>query len=181
MTSPTAAGALLLACLIVPGLADAQVPADDPIVLSAAGQHLVGVLRQSERLPHGTITLDRRVLTPSTTESGGRTVTLYNPGAVRDAVVHAELRRHLGAVEGDFDDATVCATESPRSCRLRKGVAAVSLSAPRPSGEGTEVIVAARWTSDLDKMPVGWGRFSLILVRCEDGWRVRSMRTLAIS
>lgn len=172
------------AILLLPALLGAQEPsasrAPEPSVTGAAIEQVVTLLRTGERLPRGTIGLEQRVLEPRPAPASGPEARTYVLGS---AVHDSTLYRALGARRLDFESAVVCATDSPRSCRLPGVVAMFAAGAPRAvGGSAYEVVIAVRWRSDLLKEPVPFARFA-VTVECSSsgGWRARDVRTLFIS
>lgn len=157
---------------------DAQ-NATDPSAARVAVERVVGLLQTSERLPRGDIGFDGRVLeSQPAPQSGPGASTYVLGGATQDARIY----HLLGARQADFERAVVCASESPRSCRLPDVLAVFATGQPERTESGVRVVVAARWRSTLEKTPVPYGRFAVTLDRAASGeWIARDVRTLFIS
>jgi hypothetical protein len=88
----------------------------------------------------------------------------------------------LDADRADFERSVVCETDSPRSCELPGVVAVFAASEPVLTASGAEVVIAARWRSELAKMPVGYTRYAVTLARTATGeWVACGIRTVFVS
>lgn len=148
-------------------------------ITRAAVQAVTSELHTGERLPHGRIGFDSRVLERHPAPESGPDAMAYVLGSTAhpDTVIAS-----LGADRADFERSVVCATSSPRSCRLPDVVAVLAASEPVQTGSAAEVVVAARWRSELAKMPVGYTRYVVTLARSASGeWVACRIRTELIS
>jgi hypothetical protein len=160
----------------------APVSAQDTVhaaITGAAVGAVASELRTGEGLPRGRIGFDGRVLEPRPAPASGPDAIAY----VLGSATHPErLYAMLDADHADFEGSVVCETDSPRSCRLRGVVAVLAASDPAVTSSGAQVVVAARWRSELAKMPVGYARYVVTLSRARSGeWVVCGIRTQMIS
>lgn len=173
---PLAAAVLAAALLGAP--LSAQDTAHAAITGAAVGA-VASELRMGEGLPRGRIGFDDRVLESRPAPASGPDAIGYVLGS---ATHPASLYAMLDADRADFERSVVCETESPRSCRLPDVVAVLAASEPAVRSSSAEVVVAARWRSDLAKMPVGYVRYVVTLSRAHSGrWVVCSIRPQSIS
>lgn len=160
-----------------PASAQDTVPA--AAVTQAAVRAVASELRTGERLPRGRIGFEGRVLEPRPAPESGQGALAY---ALGNAVHPESIYRMLDADRADFERSVVCETDSPRSCELPGVVAVFAASKPVLGVSGAEVVVAARWRSELAKMPVGYTRYAVTLARTATGeWVVCAIRTVFIS
>lgn len=148
-------------------------------ITQAAVRAVASELHAGEGLPRGRIGFENRVLEPRPAPEAGQGAVAY---ALGNAIHPESIYRMLGADRADFDGSVVCENDSPRSCGLPGVVAVFAASSPVLRGSGAEVVVAARWRSELAKMPVGYTRYAVSLARTAAGeWVVCGVRTVFIS
>jgi hypothetical protein len=160
-----------------PASAQDIVPGD--AITQAAVRAVASELHTGERLPRGRIGFDSRVLEPRPAPESGQGAVAY---ALGDAVHPESIYGGLDADRADFERSVVCERDSPRSCELPGVVAVFAASKPVLRVSGAEVVIAARWRSELAKMPVGYTRYSVTLARTATGeWIVCGIRTVFVS
>jgi|GEM_PF-3132738 len=181
----TATATLLVFASLTMGatLLPAQPPPEEIVVLGAAVTHMVDLLRANDGVPEGMTRYDARVLESRQMahQAHSTPITMYELRDGRGDAFAAMARNVMNAEAGDFDHARVCATESPRSCTLRDGVAIFATNTPVLCGDSAEVVVKAMWLGDLRKQPVQEGIFLVTLRREPGGWRAVTTRTIRIT
>jgi hypothetical protein len=180
MIKPLLAAAFLLAST---PMLQAQ-PTDDSSVLTATVRYVQNAIRSGERVLPGGIAIEPRKLVsaPIVNSNSGPCAMSYGFGERRPEEALRTLTRDAGTTLADFDRSVVCASESPRSCRLEGVSILLALGDPEMINDSTaQVVVAARWRSDLAKMPVGFARHVVTVTRMAGTWSVTDMRTIFIS
>lgn len=168
---------------VLPDRAVAAREQEGAAVIAAAVSDLLRQLRINDGVPDGTVMYDPRLLEPRERHRPDRAapLTYYALGEQINEAANAAFAAE-GAQRGDMESVLRCPTESPRSCTLCDGAAAIfATSAPTFEGDTARVVVKALWMSDLAKQPVQEGVFRLTLSRQPGGWRVVRTETLFIS
>lgn len=160
----------------------AQDESDRTAIVAAAVTELLQRLRSSDGVPEGTVRYDARPVETRLSDLPAypEPVAFYLLAAP-DTAAAVAIQAQMGAEAGNLEDATVCANESPRSCRLRDAVAVFAASAPVVAGDSAQVVVKALWMGNLAKQPVQAGVFRISLRRAGGGWRVARAETVFIS
>ena len=152
----------------------------DASVLAAAVGRVADMVRREPGAPPGPVRFDSRILIPRQVQTVGAIATVFEPGEVLHPDADS-VRSLLGAESGTITSARRCPTSSLRSCFIPGAGANFAATRPEMRGDTMRVVVHAVWQGGLAKQPVQEGTFAVSLVRAQDEWCVREVRTIRIT